>query len=154
MRDVQIYDQAFDERKVRKAVAAYFGMVSFLDHNIGKLLDVLRETGLAADTRVIYTSDHGDNLGARGLWGKSDMYEDSAGVPLIMAGPEFRPAWSCASRFRWSMRSPPSWTVPASRPIRRSATCRARHCSTSSPAPGHTACSVNTTPWARQPVPS
>jgi choline-sulfatase len=88
MRDVQIYDQAFDERKVRRAIAAYFGMVSFLDHNIGKLLEVLHETGLAADTRAIYTSDHGDNLGARGLWGKSNMYEDSAGVPLIMAGPE------------------------------------------------------------------
>ncbi|HEY6432194.1 MAG TPA: sulfatase-like hydrolase/transferase [Acetobacteraceae bacterium] len=88
MRDVQIYDQAFDERKVRKAVAAYFGMVSFLDDNVGKLIGALQETGLAADTRVIYTSDHGDNLGARGLWGKSNMYEDSAGVPLIMAGPQ------------------------------------------------------------------
>ena len=37
---------------------------------------------------MIYTSDHGDNLGCRGLWGKSTMYEESAGVPLIMAGPE------------------------------------------------------------------
>ena len=36
---------------------------------------------------MIYTSDHGDNLGARGLWGKSNMYEDSVGVPMIMAGP-------------------------------------------------------------------
>ena len=37
---------------------------------------------------MIYTWDHGDNLGTRGLWGKSTMYEESAGVPLIMAGPE------------------------------------------------------------------
>ena len=36
---------------------------------------------------MIYTSDHGDNVGARGLWGKSTLYEESAGVPLIMAGP-------------------------------------------------------------------
>ena len=43
-------------------------------------------SGLAADTRVVYTSDHGDNLGARGLWGKSTLYEESAGVPLIVAG--------------------------------------------------------------------
>lgn len=35
---------------------------------------------------MIYTSDHGDNLGTRGLWGKSNMYEESAGVPMIMAG--------------------------------------------------------------------
>jgi choline-sulfatase len=37
---------------------------------------------------VIYTSDHGDNVGARGLWGKSTLYEESAGVPLIVAGPD------------------------------------------------------------------
>ena len=53
---------------------------------LGIPLSTLDETGLARDTRVIYTSDHGDNLGARGLWGKSTMYEESAGVPLIMAG--------------------------------------------------------------------
>ena len=46
-----------------------------------------RDAGLSASTRVVYTSDHGDNLGARGLWGKSTLYEESAGVPLIMAGP-------------------------------------------------------------------
>ncbi len=37
---------------------------------------------------MIYTSDHGDNVGARGLWGKSTLYEESAGVPLVMAGPD------------------------------------------------------------------
>jgi choline-sulfatase len=48
----------------------------------------LQDAGLAGDTRVIYTSDHGDNAGARGLWGKSTLYEESAGVPLILAGPD------------------------------------------------------------------
>ena len=47
----------------------------------------LTATGLAANTRVIYTSDHGDNAGARGLWGKSTLYEESSGVPMIVAGP-------------------------------------------------------------------
>jgi choline-sulfatase len=42
---------------------------------------------VASTTRVIYTSDHGDNLGCRGLWGKSVLYEESAAVPLIVAGP-------------------------------------------------------------------
>lgn len=87
MGEIAIYDKAFDEVKVRRAIAAYFGMISFLDDNIGKLVVTLEQTGLLAKTRVIYTSDHGDNLGNRGLWGKSNMYEDSAGVPLIMAGP-------------------------------------------------------------------
>jgi choline-sulfatase len=80
------YSDFFDERKVRTALAAYHGMVSFLDHNIGELLRTLEDTGLAADTRVIYTSDHGDNLGNRGFWGKSVMYDESVAVPLIMAG--------------------------------------------------------------------
>ncbi len=80
------YDEHFDEERVRTALAAYYGMVSFLDHNVGQLLNVLADTGLAADTRVIYTSDHGDNLGNRGFWGKSVMYEEAVAVPLIMAG--------------------------------------------------------------------
>ena len=44
---------------------------------------------------MIYTSDHGDNLGARGLWGKSNMYEESAGVPMMMAGPEIPAGFVC-----------------------------------------------------------
>jgi choline-sulfatase len=80
------YADYFDEERLRTALAAYHGMVSFLDHNIGRLLQALDETGLAADTRVIYTSDHGDNLGNRGFWGKSVMYEEAVAVPLIMAG--------------------------------------------------------------------
>jgi choline-sulfatase len=89
MRACQIYDQGFDDpNKVRKAIAAYFGLVSFVDHNVGRLLKCLDDNDLAGTTRVIYTSDHGDNLGTRGLWGKSNMYEESAGVPMIMAGPE------------------------------------------------------------------
>jgi len=87
MRRTAIYDQAFNDERIRRAIAAYFGMVTFQDANLGRLMQALEETGLMATTRVIYTSDHGDNLGARGLWGKSNMYEDSAGVPLLMAGP-------------------------------------------------------------------
>jgi len=81
------YDRFFDAQKVRKAIAAYLGLCSFLDDNVGRVLRALEATGLAGSTRVLYTSDHGDNLGARGLWGKSTMYEEVAGVPLLMAGP-------------------------------------------------------------------
>jgi choline-sulfatase len=89
MRACQIYDQGFDQpSKVRKAIAAYFGLVSFVDHNVGRLLQALEDHALSGNTRVIYTSDHGDNLGTRGLWGKSNMYEEAAAVPMLMAGPE------------------------------------------------------------------
>ncbi|MCF3936688.1 sulfatase-like hydrolase/transferase [Acuticoccus sp. M5D2P5] len=88
LREVQSYEDYFrDETHVRTAIAAYYGMVSFLDDNIGRIMRTLRETGLAEDTLVVYTSDHGDNLGTRTFWGKSNMYEESAGIPLIMSGP-------------------------------------------------------------------
>jgi choline-sulfatase len=82
------FDTYFDdERKVRQAIAGYFGLCTFMDEQVGKVLDALADSGLAADTRVAYTSDHGDNLGARGLWGKSTLYEETANIPLILAGP-------------------------------------------------------------------
>jgi choline-sulfatase len=83
-----VYDRFFTPEKVRKAVAAYYGLCSFVDDNIGKMLRTLETLALTGSTRVLYTSDHGDNLGARGLWGKSTMYEEVAGVPLIAAGPD------------------------------------------------------------------
>jgi hypothetical protein len=90
------YDAGFggDLAKVRRAIAGYLGLVSFMDDNVGKVLGALEHAGLTQSTRIVYTSDHGDNVGARGLWGKSTMYEESAGVPLILAGPDVpgRPA--------------------------------------------------------------
>jgi choline-sulfatase len=93
------YDDGFagDLAKVRRAIAGYLGLVSFMDHNVGEVLRALEEAGLAAGTRVVYTSDHGDNVGARGLWGKSTMYEESAGVPLILAGPDVAARRRCAT---------------------------------------------------------
>src|SRR5579862_2371506 len=81
-----VYDKYFDGDKLRKAIAGYYGLCSFLDDNIGQVMRALAESRLADSTRVLYTSDHGDNLGTRGLWGKSTMYEETAGVPLIMVG--------------------------------------------------------------------
>lgn len=76
-----------DAAERQMALRAYYGLCSFLDHNVGQILGALEAAGLSGTTRVIYTSDHGDNAGARGLWGKSNHYEESAAVPLIMAGP-------------------------------------------------------------------
>ena len=87
MRKSQCFDEAFDPAMVRRAITAYFGLTSFMDDNVGKILRALEETGLMENTRVVYSTDHGDNLGTRGLWGKSTMYEESAGIPMIIAGP-------------------------------------------------------------------
>ena len=81
-------EASFSDREERlRAIASYYGLCSFLDYNIGRILACLERCGLADGTTIAYTSDHGDNVGARGLWGKSNMYEESAAVPLIMAGP-------------------------------------------------------------------
>lgn len=74
-----------DERSA--AISAYFGLVTWLDRNVGQILGMLERLGLTDNTLVIYTSDHGDNLGARGLWGKSTFYAESVSVPMILAGP-------------------------------------------------------------------
>jgi choline-sulfatase len=89
LRAVQDYEDHFrDEAHVRLAMAAYYGLVSFLDDNVGRIIEALDASGLGRDTLVVYTSDHGDNLGARTLWGKSNMYEESVGIPMILRGPE------------------------------------------------------------------
>jgi len=82
---------------LQRALAGYLGLVSFFDEQIGKILTVLSETGLADTTRVIYTSDHGDNLSARGLWGKATMYEESAGIPMLIAGKGVPSGAKCAT---------------------------------------------------------
>jgi choline-sulfatase len=87
-REKQNCQEPFDEPTVRRAMQAYYGMVAFLDDQIGGLLRALEESGQAERTRIIYSTDHGEQLGEHGLWWKSSMYEASVGVPLIVAGPD------------------------------------------------------------------
>jgi choline-sulfatase len=87
-RQIQALDEPVDELAIRQAIAAYYGMVTFLDHNIGRILGALEASGQVNDTRVVYTTDHGEQLGEHGMWWKSSMLEASVGIPLIVAGPE------------------------------------------------------------------
>jgi len=59
-----------------------------MDDRIGEVLEALRNNGFVENTRIIYTSDHGESLGQRGLYGKFTMHEDSASIPLVMSGPD------------------------------------------------------------------
>lgn len=79
----------FSEADIRGLRRGYLGCVTYVDQQIGKLLDVLEETGQIDDTVFIYTSDHGEMLGKFGMWWKCSMYEDSVRIPLIVAGPGF-----------------------------------------------------------------
>lgn len=84
-----------DAHERLQAFAAYYGLCTWLDHNVGQILQALEDSGLADSTTVLYTSDHGDNLGARGVWGKSTLYEESVKVPMLMAGAGVRPGTVC-----------------------------------------------------------
>lgn len=82
------FDDHFEGDGRERAIRGYLGLCSFMDHNVGRVVDAIDQAGLADDTRIIYASDHGEALGMRGFWGKSTMFEESAAVPLIMAGPD------------------------------------------------------------------
>jgi len=73
---------------VRKGRELYYGLTQWLDERVGTLLDALMESDVADNTMVVYTSDHGEHMGAHGLWWKNSLYDDAAKVPLIVSWPE------------------------------------------------------------------
>ena len=75
------------EARVRAARRAYYGAISYIDDKVGELLAALDAAGLGEDTIVIFTADHGDMLGERGLWYKMTFFEWAARVPLIFSAP-------------------------------------------------------------------
>ena len=85
---IDLWDKPLPEDKIRDARRAYFGACSYIDDNIGKLLKTLEECGLAEDTLIVFSGDHGDMLGERGLWYKMHWFEMSARVPLLVHAPQ------------------------------------------------------------------
>ena len=81
-------DPFFTDDTRRIAIRSYYSLVSWLDSNVGRVLAALDAARLAGSTRVIYTSDHGEDLGGRALWGKGTLTEESSGIPLIVSGPD------------------------------------------------------------------
>lgn len=79
-----------DDEILRKVFIGYHAAIKELDDNIGLILNKLEETGLLDDTIVIYTSDHGEQLGYHGLWWKCTMFEQSARIPMIILDPTRR----------------------------------------------------------------
>ncbi|CAB3778219.1 Choline-sulfatase [Paraburkholderia caffeinitolerans] len=75
------------DQQIRNARHAYYGALSYVDAQFGAILDTLKATGLADDTIVIVTSDHGEMLGERGLWYKMTCFEGGVRVPLIVHAP-------------------------------------------------------------------
>ncbi len=75
------------EEHVRNARHAYYGMCTYLDDKVGRIMSALNDMDLLEDTIVVFTSDHGEMLGERGMWFKQSFYENSSRVPLIISQP-------------------------------------------------------------------
>lgn len=76
----------------KKAIAGYYASVAYMDAQVGKVLNTLKEEGLEDNTIVIFTSDHGFHLGEHRFWMKVSLHEESARVPLIVKVPGKKPA--------------------------------------------------------------
>lgn len=74
-------------QRQREAIAAYYACASYLDAQIGIILDALHETGLDQNTIVVFFSDHGFHLGEHGCWSKYTLFEQSTRVPMIISVP-------------------------------------------------------------------
>jgi len=81
----------YDQRTLNRARAGYYGHMSHIDQQVQRFLDILGEFGVADNTYVMFTSDHGDMMGDHDMWRKGYAYEGSARVPMILAGPGIAP---------------------------------------------------------------
>ncbi len=87
-----LHSHLHDPRKLQEDMATYYGMTSFMDHHIGRILDRLDALGISDHTLVVFTTDHGHFLGQHGLIAKSFMYDDCIRVPFIARWPGRIPA--------------------------------------------------------------
>jgi arylsulfatase A-like enzyme len=128
----------------REVIATYYGMVSRLDHHVGRIFDAVEQHGMLDNTLTCFFVDHGEYLGDFGLIEKSPsaMHDCITRDPLIISGPGSRPDSGSTASLSSSTRFQPSSTWPASRPTiitsggawrRSAATLRARTAGTRSP---------------------
>ena len=76
------------DEDILRAKAVYLGLITEVDKNLGKIFDLLKETGQWDDTLIIFTSDHGEQLGDHHLWGKGGCFDSSWHIPLILRNPK------------------------------------------------------------------
>ncbi len=84
---IDLWGKTMPNEAIERARRAYFGACSYIDANIGKLMATLADCGLAENTIVVFSGDHGDMLGERGLWYKMHWFEASARVPMVVCAP-------------------------------------------------------------------
>lgn len=80
-------EHQYEDEVIRKALRIYYGMCSYLDDQLGAVIQTLKEIGQYENTVIIYSSDHGEMAGNHGMWNKNCMLESSVNIPLIVTGP-------------------------------------------------------------------
>ena len=88
LREFFQFQEPMDEKIIHRFLAAYYGTCTYVDQQVGKILEALEKEGVADSTRIIFVSDHGEAQGARGVFGKFNMYEESSAIPMLMCGPD------------------------------------------------------------------
>jgi iduronate 2-sulfatase len=79
--------RAFTEKEAREAMQAYYACVSYMDEQLGRVLDELEKLGVAENTIIVFYSDHGFHLSEKGMWSKGTTFEASARAPMIIVDP-------------------------------------------------------------------
>ncbi|MEO6125774.1 MAG: choline-sulfatase [Ilumatobacteraceae bacterium] len=93
LRNVSAMDAAdITEADIRTARHAYYSSIAYVDEWVGRLVETLEVSGMADNTIIVFTADHGDMLGERGLWYKMNFFEGASRIPLIVAGPGIEPS--------------------------------------------------------------
>ena len=87
VRDEQLLPVPRDPEAIKKDIALYYGMVSEMDAQVGRILEALEKSGLKENTLIVFAGDNGLAVGQHGLLGKQNLYEHSIRVPMIVAGP-------------------------------------------------------------------
>ena len=87
VRDEMLREHPRSETTVREELATYYGMISEVDAQIGRILDALEKSGLWDNTLIVFAGDNGLAVGSHGLLGKQNLYEHSMRVPLVLSGP-------------------------------------------------------------------
>ena len=92
------YQLYLSETKKRQAIRAYYASITFVDAQLGRLLDAVEKLGLADNTVIVFWSDHGYHMGEHKLWQKTTLFENSARVPLMIASPKHRKTAGLATK--------------------------------------------------------
>ncbi len=86
-RDDRLVGHPRTEEMIRTELHYYYGMITSIDENIGRLIQTLKDRGEFENTIFVFSSDHGLSIGSHGLLGKQNLYEEAMKAPLIIAGP-------------------------------------------------------------------